>query len=192
MIKKTLLHIVDPQNTFMQKFGILYVNGADKIIEPTNKFISVAKFDKYIVTMDTHYRKTYTKTLESKLFKLHADYGTRDWKLAINMTVPYTRVLKGQFDVWAKPKKMEMALREHTSQNTQIAICGVASDYCVRDAINGYLMRGYNVAVISDLCQGIGRQIDQVVNEEFGEYVKTKKLVLMTAAQWIKQNQKAA
>ena len=182
---KQLLHITDPQKTFMEKNGVLYVNNADKIIQPMNEFVRVTQFDKRIVTMDTHYEKTYAKTSESKMFKLHAKYGSNDWKLAINITVPYTRVLKGQFDVWANPKKMEKALSGYTPENTIIVFCGVASDYCDRDAIRGYLVRGYYVTVISDLCMGINRQIDQVAREDFGEFQKTGQLKLQTANEWL-------
>jgi nicotinamidase/pyrazinamidase len=52
-----------------------------------------------------------------------------------------------------------------TPANCQVYIFGVASDFCIRYAIDGYLKRGYNVAVITDLCRGIEKQIDAVAAE---------------------------
>ena len=48
-----------------------------------------------------------------------------------------------------------------------IAIAGVAADFCVKDAIAGFLKRGFKVIIHRDLTAGIDRQIDQVIEDEF-------------------------
>ena len=168
---KKLLTIVDMQNDFVIPGMALPVPGADKIILPTNEFLAAAKFDKTIATFDTHYKKSYAKSDEAKMFPLHCVYGTKGWRLAINAAdaIP---VLKGKFSVWEKPGKMEAALAGFMPENTDVFVLGVASDFCVRYAIDGFLKRGYNVTIISDLCRGIENQIDAVANDFNNEKLK--------------------
>ena len=61
---------------------------------------------------------------------------------------------------------------------THVYIMGVASDFCVKYAIKGYLDRGYHVTVLQDLFRGINKQIDDVVSE-----FNTTKLKLITSKQ---------
>lgn len=46
------------------------------------------------------------------------------------------------------------------SSNTEVCVTGVASDYCVHDAILGLLKKGAKVVVLSDLVRGIGTEVD--------------------------------
>ena len=163
-MQKKLLHIVDMQNDFVMPRGRLAVDGADSLVAPANEFLASEKFDKIIATFDTHYNKSYAHSAEAKLFPAHCIYGTRGWELAINPG-RYTRVLKNQFDVWGAPRAINQAIAGFTPNNTDVYVMGVASDYCVKYAITGYLTRGYNVIVLQDLCRGIERQIDDVVAE---------------------------
>lgn len=161
---KKLLHIVDMQNDFVLPAGKLSVAGADAIIKPTNEFLAQNQFDKVIATFDTHYAKTYRKSAESQQFPIHCVYGTHGWRLAINVP-QFDAVCKGQFSVWDNPKNIERALRGFAPNDTDVFVIGVASDFCVRYAIDGYLRRGYRVTVISDLCRGIVNQIDAVAKD---------------------------
>jgi len=179
---KTLLHIVDMQRDFVLVNGKLAVPGATSLITPANKFIKSVSFDKTIATFDTHYLKSYNKTPESKMFPPHCLYQTWGWKSAINLG-QHDKVLKNQFDVWEKPHDIEQALQGFTPENTTIYIMGVASDFCVKYAIKGYLNKGYSVTVLQDLCCGINDQIDKVVSE-----FNTTKLKLITSQQM--QNQR--
>ena len=161
---KNLLHIVDMQRDFVLVNGKLAVPGATSLIRPSNEFIKTVSFDKTIATFDTHYSETYSDTNEAKMFPPHCLYGTWGWQSAINMA-NYVRILKNQFDVWEKPHDIEQALKGFTPENTTVYIMGVASDFCVKYAINGYLNRGYSVIILQDLCCGINNQIDQVVKQ---------------------------
>ncbi|MDE6250892.1 MAG: isochorismatase family protein [Alphaproteobacteria bacterium] len=161
---KKLLHIVDMQNDFVLPTGKLSVAGANAIIAPTNEFLARNRFDKVIATFDTHYAKTYGKSAESQQFPIHCVYGTRGWRLAINMP-QFDTVRKGKFSVWDNPKNIERALQGFMPNDTDVFVIGVASDFCVRYAIDGYLKRGYHVTVISDLCRGIVNQIDAVAKD---------------------------
>ena len=188
-MKSRLLHIVDMQNDFVLPDGKLYVPGAESLIKPANEFVNTVHFDKTIATFDTHYRKTYKKTEESKMFPPHCLFGTKGWELAIQMDKydMVTKILKQQFDVWEniyiQGIDFVMSYSKITPRNTQVYVMGVASDFCVKYAIKGYLDRGYHVSVLQDLCRGINKQIDEVVKE-----FDTKKLNLITSKQM--QNQR--
>ncbi len=161
---KKLLHIVDMQNDFVRKDGKLSVAGADALIRPANEFLRCAKFDKIVATLDTHFNRSYADSAEAKIFQKHCIYGTKGWQLAINVP-EYQPLTKGVFDIWAAPGALEKVLCEFAPENTHVYLFGVASDYCVRYAIDGYLRHGYDVTVITDLCRGIETQIDDVVAE---------------------------
>lgn len=176
-MKRKLLHIVDMQNDFILPDGKLSVAGANELIIPANDFLHRTEFNKVIATFDTHYRKTYNQTSESKIFGSHCIYKTHGWELAIQPR-NYESVTKNEFDVWAKPHAINKALAGFYPADTEIYVMGVASDFCVKYAIVGYLNRGYNVTVIQDLCQGINKQICTVVKE-----LNNKKIRLITSTQ---------
>ena len=72
----------------------------------------------------------------------------------------------------------------------------MASDYCVHDAMLGYLKRGCRVTVLSDLVQGIGTdvpgraatgQIEDVLKlPVFAPYVASGKLRLSSSDDYLK------
>ena len=49
----------------------------------------------------------------------------------------------------------------------EIMVIGVASDFCVRWAVDGLIERGFRITVPADLTRGIVRQIDTVAAEEW-------------------------
>lgn len=61
-----------------------------------------------------------------------------------------------------------------------IVVFGVAADFCVKWAINGFLARGFNVAIVEDLTKGIARDMAQTIRQDFGNNDKVK---LVKAAQ---------
>lgn len=181
-MKKKLLHIVDMQHDFVMTNGKLPVAGAESLIEPANEFLRNVKFDKTIATFDTHYRATYNNTSEARDFPPHCLYGTNGWKLAIRLD-KYDRVLKNVYDVWADQRAIQKALTGFDPKSTDVYVMGVASDFCVKYAIVGYLQRGYSIFVLQDLCRGINEQIDDVVKE-----FNNPKIMIITAKQL--QNQR--
>ncbi len=50
--------------------------------------------------------------------------------------------------------------------DVEVAMLGVASDYCVRFAMEGWLARGARVTVLRDLTRGIENEIRQVTEED--------------------------
>lgn len=79
------------------------------------------------------------------------------------------------------------------SAQTRVVVVGVASDYCVKQAVAGYLERGHTVTVLTDLVTGIGGEhsevksghINDVAAQLFGRALKTGQLKLMTSQHWL-------
>lgn len=75
----------------------------------------------------------------------------------------------------------------------EVIIIGVATDYCVRDAIKGYLARGFKVTLLSDLTTGIYdtsilggvANWDELVEANFADAVKSGQLKTMTSVAWL-------
>lgn len=162
---RNILHIVDMQYDFVASDGKLAVPGAYDLIRPANDFLHREQMDLVIATFDTHNAKTYAMSAEGKMFPPHCIRGTRGWQSVLDLPKNTVRVMKNQFDVWAAPEAMTRALGQMKPAGSQVYVMGVASDFCVKYAIAGYLARGYSVTVLADLCRGIERQMDDVVRE---------------------------
>lgn len=85
--------------------------------------------------------------------------------------------------MWADQRAIQKALTGFDPKSTDVYVMGVASDFCVKYAIVGYLQRGYSIFVLQDLCRGINEQIDDVVKE-----FNNPKIMIITAKQL--QNQR--
>lgn len=67
------------------------------------------------------------------------------------------------------------------SHNVEVDLLGVASDFCNRDAFEGYLARGATVNIIEDLTKGIVKETSEVIAEEkYNEYTDEKLLNITT------------
>jgi nicotinamidase/pyrazinamidase len=68
---------------------------------------------------------------------------------------------------------------------TTIVIFGHAADYCVRDAVAGYLARGFKVVLLLDLIRGISRDMATVVAQDFLAAFGSGQLTLTTSDQFL-------
>ena len=180
-----ILHIVDMQYDFVAADGKLAVPGAYDLIQPANDFLGREQMDLVIATFDTHDAKTYAASAEGKMFPPHCIRGTRGWQSVLDLPKNTVRVMKDQFDVWGAPDAMKRALGHIKPAGAGVYVMGVASDFCVKYAIAGYLARGYSVTVLVDLCRGIERQMSDVVRE-----FDNQKLRLVHTAELTKQRGK--
>lgn len=72
-------------------------------------------------------------------------------------------VEKTEFSVWSGNRMTEAfvkALEKAARGNVEFVIAGVATDVCVKQAVEGFLDRGYSVAVVSDSIHGLGLEKD--------------------------------
>lgn len=129
-------------------------------------------------------------------FPIHCEKGKPGWENVFHASmipaeIPVFRLEKDVFNMWEKdgdktlvyPMYRPEAGMQQVSgtgynrecffdqiipKGVDIAtVIGVASDFCVKDAITGLLARGLNVEVIENATAGIIRDIRKVVADEF-------------------------
>lgn len=192
-----LLVCVDTQFDFVMPSGALYVPGAEQIIQPGIEFLarlSPADYAAALFTFDSH-DETFEGSPENlgdpasgvPGFPMHCAKGTPGWQNVFNpaivpSSIPIHQLHKGVFDMWeeASAKTPVHPLSgdgcalsrddffEALPDTVRVAtVIGVASDFCVRWAINGLLAHGFAVEVVAQLTRGIAREIATVVAEEF-------------------------
>ena len=174
---KKFLVVVDTQFDFVMPNGALYVQGAEQIIVPGIDFLANLNPDEYegvLFTFDTHTPTVYEGSSESEQFPIHCVLGTPGWENVFNMDLIHSDIkvwalTKGVFNMWEED---ELVLKKHNKKgenihsgrnyffdqlpnDTLIEVFGVASDFCVKWAVDGFVKRGFPVLVKDELCRGI-------------------------------------
>lgn len=180
---KKFLVVIDTQYDFVMPKGALYVKGAENIILPGIDYLANLNPDEYcgvLFTYDTHTPSVYEGSPESEQFPIHCVRRTFGWTNVFNdqiihRSIPVSRLEKGVFNMWEESDlRMErfdrstsivrpvidMLTRDDffldlANKDVEIEIFGVASDYCVKWAVDGFVKRGFKVKVIDELCRGI-------------------------------------
>ncbi len=78
-------------------------------------------------------------------------------------------------------------------EDVPVVMGGVASDFCVKQAMKGYLDRGHKLIVLTDLVAGIGGDISEVksgnirdvASQLFASQLKSRQLELMTTTEFL-------
>jgi nicotinamidase/pyrazinamidase len=189
-MNKRILIVVDAQGDFCNPDGALYVPGAELVVGKINRLLRNLDRNEYshvLFTFDTHQAEGWADTEEGKMFPIHCVQNTEGWMLVIEPEqVPFdiTKVVlyKGVFDMWASPTVVIQPYVGSSSDMTLIGdffgrivapgvtgvdVCGVATDYCVNDAVRGLLRKGFKVRVFSDLVKGINREVDEVNEQDW-------------------------
>lgn len=182
--------VVDTQRDFMLADGALSVAGAAPLIEPMGKWLAALRPQEttgVLFTFDTHVPEIYAGSKEAEAFPIHCVEGSDGWANVLDVAlvdpeIPVWRIEKGVFDMWAEDGLVIEDGRNSSAASVprdrffeqlrvngihDVAVIGVAADFCVRWAIDGLLTRGFNVSVPSRLTCGIARQIEQVAEEDF-------------------------
>lgn len=74
-----------------------------------------------------------------------------------------------------------------TEIGIEVTMIGVASDFCIRYAMEGWLERNARVTIISDLTKGIGKEINQVLKEGKYCYFPREKLRSISCKEYLKE-----
>ena len=90
----------------------------------------------------------------------------------------------------------EWLARQGVTAQTPVVMAGVASDYCVLDAMKGYIDKGHPVTILTDLTAGIGGdasrgasgKIEDVCAQNFPAAMQSGQLRLMTSRQYLARN----
>ena len=181
---------IDFQNDFIHPNGSLSINNLD-LIEKNQQFnnsLQKGMFAEIIDAADTHFAETYFNTKEAESFGLHTVYGTWGWNKAAEFkdNIPVTNIFKSSTNIWNEEKYYPIL--QQNWQGKDVYLCGLLSDVCVEQAFAGFLKRGANVTLFDDLCQGVQKQLPEIINnDKYAEYVENGQLHLMSTAQFFRR-----
>lgn len=173
---------VDTQNDFILPGGGLYVPGAEKLIDTYDK-IAVYALDNDITVLasaDAH----KADDPEFSQFAPHCVKGTPGQK-KIDQTLPHLFLVqendgqevdpvdlnhgnvlfeKQTFDVFSNPK-IDAYLK--FLEPKKVVVYGVATDYCVKAAVQGLLKRGLPVILLADAVRAVNPESEQAILDDF-------------------------
>lgn len=173
---KNFVVVVDTQYDFMMPDGILYVTGAEETIVPITQYLANLDPDTtagVLFTYDTHTKEQYEGSPESKMFPIHCELGTKGHRNVINANIVTEDIAiftfeKPVFDMWASKEPVigdydswsdiEELFSEGFVEDTQatiIDIVGVALNFCVKQAADGFIERGFMVRLHTSMTCGI-------------------------------------
>lgn len=188
-MNKRILMRVDFQNDFVHSDGALTINQPE-LIEKHQKFANnlfCSTFDEIIDTYDTHFADTFDNTLEGKQFPLHCVYGTWGWEQAapFKPELEATKMYKSTTNLWNEENVYEELKGDWKGKD--VYLCGVLSDICVVQAMNGLLKKGANVIILEDLCMGIKKQMSDILQKDcYDSLIKEGRLKSITSQQFFR------
>lgn len=188
MMKRTLVRI-DFQNDFVAPDGRLSINNPDLIARHQRFADSLQQgmFDEILDFRDTHFAETYSQTKEAQSFPVHTVYGTQGWETAAHWktNIPVQVLFKNTTNLWNEAH--QYAVLQQDWKDREVYICGVLSDICVQQGMDGFLKRGAKVCVLEDLCQGLNKQIPEIVTEpKYQNLVESGRLRHITSQQFFR------
>jgi len=199
MDKNKILFIdIDTQNDFMFKEGNLYVPDAENIIENLKKLTEFAYRNNIPIfsSVDSHTQDDP----EFKQFPPHCIKGTEGQK-KINETkikealfIPSDRTVgidftkyrqfifeKDKLSVFSNPN-FEKAIEEIGKEI--FVVYGVATEYCVKECVEGLLERNKKVYIVVDAIKGV----DEEKGKKFLEYASSKGTSLIKTSVLLKKH----
>lgn len=166
---RSALIVVDAQNDFADPAGSLFVRGAPEIVPVVNAEVAAARAAGALVvwTQDWHPPHTPHFVPDGGIWPVHCVGGTWGAEIHPALTVDGPRVRKGMNgedgysgftvrDVVAgttAPTELEALLREHRVDD--VAICGLATDYCVKATGLDAARLGFRTTVLVDAVRAV-------------------------------------
>ncbi len=189
MNERTLVRI-DFQNDFVAEEGNLTINNPALIArhQHFNQSLQKGMFTQIIDAADTHFAETYPNTKEAQFFPAHTIYGTWGWQKAAEFkdNIPVVNLYKSTTNLWNEEKTY--AVLQQDWKGKEVYLCGVLSDICVKQAMNGFLSRGAKVTVLEDLCMGANQQMPEIIQQPaYQKAVEAGALRMMTSQQFFRQ-----
>ena len=182
---------IDTQRDFLEESGALYVPGSREIVANLARLTRLAA-ERGIRVVATACRHTLADA-ELSEFPPHCLAGTEGQRRAEATECPDSVILgpderlegplprhltlqKRVFDVFSRPDAGELLARYNEEKPTFV-VYGVATDYCVRAAVEGLLARGCRVAVIVDAVRAIDPEAEASLLDD---WVRRGVLLVMT------------
>lgn len=162
LTKKDALIVVDMQEDFMPG-GVLPVPDADKIVPVINRYIQ--KFEDIqlpvFFTRDWHPVNHISFKGHGGVWPPHCIKDTKGAQFHPDLKIPADNkfiISKGtslEFDAYSgfQATTLESLLRERGVK--RVFICGVATDFCVKNTAIGAVNLGFQVFVLEDAIKGV-------------------------------------
>ncbi|WP_457755349.1 nicotinamidase [Thermovibrio ammonificans] len=155
------LIVVDVQNDFMP-WGALPVNGADSIIPVVNRYLKL--FSEVglpvFATRDWHPENHVSFKENGGIWPRHCIQWSEGAAFAKGLELPPETFIINKGD---RPELeaysgfqgtlLEQLLRERGVR--RVFVCGVATDYCVKNTVLGALNLGYSCVLLADAVKGV-------------------------------------
>lgn len=167
--KRIALLIIDMQNDFCPG-GTLAVTDGDTIVNPINKLVQAfqSKNDLVVYSRDWHpLGTTHFKCVENPNgWPVHCVAGTRGAEFKNGLIVPSNAniVSKGMgkdenaysaFDPGARILGMNLHSFLKKKRIDTLFVCGLATDYCVKQTVLDARKLGYNVIVVQECIRAV-------------------------------------
>ena len=198
MKNKTVFVDIDTQFDFMDHRGSLYVPGAEDIVDNIKKLFDYAKEHKIKIlsSIDAH----TVDDSEFKLFPSHCVKGTpgnqkiesstcNDNIIIENIEQEITGPMMDHEQIIVESQTFDIFASINTDgivkklDARNYVVFGVATDYCVKAAVLGFLKRGYNVSLVTDATKAITKEGEEKSLNEMKDtgaaFTTTKDVVVM-------------
>jgi len=198
--KRKILIVVDYQADFASPTGALSVPQGDVISNNIQTKINSDEYESVIYTFDTHTKSDYDKSDEKNVFgfPIHCVFQTNGWNLfnikpknntrfnemIADMDKPFEMIsignefffTKDMFSIWdgndIYPEWFEQTF---PSDEYEVEVVGLATNYCVSMNVIGMTDRGYTVSVIENCVKGITNTPDGGIDESYSKNITVMK-----------------
>ena len=82
---------------------------------------------------------------------------------------------------------MQELCQGQSLQPLEVTMIGVAADYCIRYAMEGWLARGARVTILHDLIKGIGKEMVEVLGEEIYQHYGPEQLRSVSISEFLNE-----
>jgi nicotinamidase/pyrazinamidase len=183
MLENPLVFVdIDTQRDFLEESGALYVPGSRSILANLERLSRTAA-ERGIPVLATACCHSPGDP-ELQQFQPHCMAGTEGQRRVAATACPDTVVLadgdrlegtlprhltlhKHEFDVFSRPDADDLIDRYNAARPTFV-VYGVATDYCVRAAVEGLLARSCRVAIVVDAVRAIDADAEAALLNDWG------------------------
>jgi nicotinamidase/pyrazinamidase len=170
---ETALVVVDVQNDFADPTGTLYVQGGEQVVPIVNAEVEKARDAGALVvyTQDWHPEHTPHFQQDGGIWPVHCVAGTHGAEFHPDLLVADHEVVRKGHDGRdgysgfsvrdpLSGERGDTVLHEMLTANgiERLAICGLATDYCVVETVLDARMLGYPVEVLTEAIRAVELQ----------------------------------
>ena len=182
MLKGPLVFVdIDTQRDFLEPIGALYIQGSAEILPNLQRLTQFARVHQIpvLATSCAH----YPGDPELKIFPAHCMAGTDGQERAAETACPdsvvldvndrldgaipaHLTLLKRELDVFSRVDADDL-IKRYDQDRPTFVVYGVATDYCVRAAVEGLLQRNCRVAIVVDAVRAIDYSAETAILGDF-------------------------